>query len=117
VFANPGTQIKFTARKADGLRDVFEYSFRVPRKASHNGVKGSRGWRIIAFSGSFEINAASGELGRLVFETDPLPPDTGMCQAKISNDYHPMLIGDGEFLLPGRSELETFDTDGGKTDS
>ncbi len=28
-----------------------------------------------------------------------------------------MLIGDGEFLLPRRSELDTFDTDGGQTDS
>jgi hypothetical protein len=117
VFANPGAQIKFTATKADGLRDVMEYSFRVPLKASHTVVKGGRGWQHTAFRGSFEIDVASAELARLVFETDPLPPDTGMCQAKVSTDYHLMLIGDGEFRIPRRSELETFDTDGGQTDS
>ena len=117
VFANPGTQIEVTTGNADGPRDVFQYSFRVPLNASHRAVKGSRRWRLTAFSGSFEINVATAELEGLVFETDPLPPDTGMCQAKISTDYQFMLIGDGEFLIPRRSELETFDIDGGQTDS
>ena len=40
-----------------------------------------------------------------------------MFQAKISIDYHFMFIGDGDFLIPLRSELETSDVDGGKTDS
>ncbi len=40
-----------------------------------------------------------------------------MCRAKISTDYHFMPIGDGEFLIPRRSEFRTFDTDGGRTDS
>ncbi len=117
VFANPGAQINFTARRKDGLRDVFEYSFRVPLKASHNGVKGRRGWQVTAFSGSFEIDAATAELIQLVFETAPLPPDTEMCRAKISTAYHFMPIGDGQFLIPRRSQLDTFDINGGQTDS
>jgi hypothetical protein len=117
VFANAGAQTKFHTRKTDGSRDIFEYFFRVPLNASHFAIKGSRGWHITAFSGSFEINAASGELARLVYETDPLPPDTGMCEAKISTDYHFMRIGDGEYRIPQRSEFETSDIDGGQTDS
>ncbi len=117
VFANPGAQIKFSTTKADGPREVLEYSFRVPLKASHTTVKGSRGWQRTAVSGSFEIDVSNAELARFVIKTDPLPADTGMCQAKVSTDYHLMQIGDGEFRIPQRSELETFDTDGGQTDS
>lgn len=84
VFANPGAEIKFTVRKDNGHRKVFEYSFRVPLNSSHDGVKGSHGWRITAF---------------------------------ISTDYHFAPIGDGEFLLPRRSEFNTFDTNGSQTDS
>jgi hypothetical protein len=117
VFENPGAQIKLTARKADGHREVFEYSFLVPSNASHNYVKGSKGWRASAFSGSFDIDAKTAELTRLIFETDRLPPDTGMCQAEISTDYHFVPIGDGEFLMPRRSQLDTSDTNGGETRS
>jgi hypothetical protein len=89
----------------------------VPRNASHNRVKGRHGWDLTAFSGRFEIVSPTAELLQLAYETDPLQPDTNMCRAKISNDYHLLHIGDGEFRIPLRSEFETFDTDGGKTDS
>jgi hypothetical protein len=113
VFTNPGAQIKLTGRNGD----VFEYSFRVPLKASHFNVKGSQGWQLTAFSGSFKINAASATLVRLVLETDLLPRDTGMCQASISTDYRFMPIGDGVFLIPRQSEFETSNINGEKTDS
>ena len=40
-----------------------------------------------------------------------------MCQSKTTIDYHYVLIGDGEFLIPLRSELETPEPDGRQTDS
>lgn len=40
-----------------------------------------------------------------------------MCHAKTKIDYHFLLIGGDEFLIPLRSELETFDPYGGQTDS
>ena len=36
VFANPGAQVKFIGRTAEGPREMFKYSFRVPSNASHN---------------------------------------------------------------------------------
>jgi len=80
-------------------------------------IKGVSGWKTTGFSGSFEIYAATSDLARLVVETDQLPPDTHMCHTRTTLDYQFMLIGDSEFLLPRRSELETFDTDAGQTDS
>jgi hypothetical protein len=117
IFENPGAQIKFTGSKTDGLRKVLEYSFRVRREASHCNVKGSTGWRVTGFSGSFEIYTATADLARLVIETDRLSPDTNMCYAKTTIDYHFMLIGGNEFLIPLRSELETPEPDGSQTDS
>jgi hypothetical protein len=117
IFFNPSPEIKFIGKKNDGARDVFEYSFRVPLAASHYSVKGESGWKDTGYSGSFEINEATAELAKLVIETDQLPPDTGMCHTKTTLDYHFILIGHDEFLIPRRSQLETFGIDGGATDS
>jgi hypothetical protein len=117
VFANPGTEMNFSSRELTTTGDVFRYSFRVPANVSHYFVKGTSGWRVSAFSGSFGIQAQTAELTRLVLETDDLPTYTGMCRARISTDYHIARIGDGEFLIPQRSGFHTFDVDGGETDS
>jgi hypothetical protein len=117
VFENPGAQIKLIGSKAYGLRNVFVYSFRVPREVSHCHVKAPTGWRVTGFSGTFEIYTATGDLARLVIETDRLSPDTNMCYAKTTIDYHFMLIGGDEFLIPLRSELETLEPNGRQTDS
>jgi len=119
IFTNPGAHIEFIGSKRDGPREMLEYSFRVPVEASHFRVK-SRSqakWRVSGISGSFEIYAATADLARLVIETDPLSPDTEMCQAKIMIDYRFILIGGAEFLIPRQSELEILDSTGGKTDS
>jgi hypothetical protein len=89
----------------------------VPREASHSLIKTFSGWWVAGKSGSFEINAATGELARLVIISDPLPPDTNMCHTETTLDYHFELIGDGEFLIPLRSELKTFDLNAYQTDS
>jgi len=117
IFFNPRAEIKFIGKKSHGDREVFEYSFRVPLEASHYGVKGESGWKDTGYSGSFEINLATAELARLVIETDQLPLDTGICRVNHTLDYHFILIGHDEFLIPRRSEFETFDVDGGATNS
>ena len=117
IFENRGAQIKFVGSKAYGIRSVSEYSFRVSREASHCQVKGSMGWRITGFSGSFELYTATADLARLVIDTDRLSPDTNMCHAKTTIDYHFLLIGGDEFLIPLRSELQTFNPYGSQTDS
>ncbi|HML17804.1 MAG TPA: hypothetical protein VK419_12290 [Bryobacteraceae bacterium] len=113
VFENPGTQFYFMGRGNDAGGEVFVYRFRVPLAASHSGVRAhgqaraENGWVTTAYGGSFDIYSATAELARLQFETDELPPSTEMCRARTTIDYHMILIGDGELLLPIRSELET----------
>jgi hypothetical protein len=117
IFENPGTSFKFTGKKHEGLAEVFEYAFEVPAPASHYDVRGDTEWKVTGYHGSFEIYSATAELARLVEETAELPPDTRMCRARTSIDYHYMLIGDDEFLIPRQSQLETLSGNANETSS
>ncbi|MGD1092527.1 MAG: hypothetical protein ABSB35_11130 [Bryobacteraceae bacterium] len=115
LFANRIAQVTFTERKLDGAQVMFEYSFRVPQNLSRYRVRAGNGWEVTGYSGTFEINSGTAELARLVIQTDRLLPATHLCEARTTIDYHFMLIGDGEFLIPRRSELQTFDRNGART--
>jgi hypothetical protein len=117
IFENPGTRFKFTAKKHEGLAEVFEYAFEVPAQASHYDVRGDTEWKVTGYHGSFEIYSSTAELARLVVETAELPPDTRLCRARTSIDYHYMLIGDDAFLIPRQSKLETLSGNANETSS
>jgi hypothetical protein len=105
IFENPGTQYRFTGVKREG---VFEYDFEVAPDVSHYSIKAGADWKITGYRGSFEIDAATAGLGRLVVETDELPIESGMCRARTDTTYHYAQIGDGRFLLPLKSEFDTL---------
>lgn len=117
IFDNPGTRFKFTAKKHEGLAEVFEYAFEVPAQASHYDVRGDTEWKVTGYHGSFEIYSATAELARLAVETAQLPADTRICRARTSIDYHYMLIGDDEFLIPRQSKLDTLSGNANETSS
>jgi hypothetical protein len=117
IFENPGTSFKFTGKKHEGPAEVFEYGFEVPAPASHYDVRGDTDWKVTGYHGSFEIYSATAELARLVEETAELPPDTRICRARTSIDYHYMLIGGDEFLIPRQSQLETLSGNANETSS
>lgn len=117
VFENPGTRITFVGKKNEGSGEVFEYTFEVPAKASHYSVGTEKAWRITGYRGSFQIYSATAELARLVDETEQLPPEAGMCRARSRFDYHSMLIGDDEFLIPRVSRVDTLSGNAHETSS
>jgi hypothetical protein len=117
MFENRIAEVSFKERKGEGSQTVFEYSYRVPKKPSRYRVKAGNRWEITGYSGSFQINAQTAELARLVIDTDQLSRATGMCAATTTLDYSFTTIGDGEFLIPRQSELRTFDTNSNQTDS
>ncbi len=111
VFLNPGSVFHFlgrgTTKDGSGERETFAYTFQVPLKSSHMAIRAGNAWMEAGYSGSFDINAATAELASLRLETDELPPVTNMCRAATAIDYHMVLIGNGELLLPLRSALDT----------
>ncbi len=105
VFENSGTKYRFAAVNEDG---AFEYDFEVAPEVSHYGVKNGKDWIVTGYRGSFQINAKTAELARLIIETDELRPESGMCRARTDTAYHYARIGDGLFLLPLKSEFDTL---------
>jgi len=117
IFENKGTQYKFVSRKKDGARDVFEYSFEVAKDVSHYAVRAGNDWMVTAYHGSFEVYSATAELARLIVETAQLPPETQMCRARSDTDYHYVLIGDGQYLVPRKSAFDTLSPNASETHS
>jgi hypothetical protein len=117
VFENPGVRFRFDGTKNDGSGEVFEYAYEVPAEASHYDVVVGNGWKTTGYHGLFRIYAATGDLARLVVETDELPSQARLCRARTTIDYQYMLIGRGAFLIPRRSQLETLSPDAGETSS
>jgi hypothetical protein len=117
IFENPGARYSFTRRKSEGSRMVFEYAFEVPLASSTSRVKAGSEWKKTAYHGSFEVDAASADLVRVTSETSPLPLESKMCRFRTDTDYHYMQIGNGQFLMPGRSAFDTLGPDGSETRS
>lgn len=98
-------------------RRVFEYHFRTPIESSRYRIKVGGEWRFTANSGSFDIDAATADLTHFVIETDVLPAEAKMCQARTAIIYQHLHIGDGDFLIPIESEFQTVDPDASRTKS
>jgi hypothetical protein len=113
VFDNAGAQIEFAEKKGA----MFLYRFRIPEASSHYRIRAGSGWRITGSSGSFAIDPATGDLTQLTIQTDVLPPEAQMCQAKTVLDYQHVRIGENDFLLPRSSAFETAGVDFSKSQS
>ena len=111
IFQNPGTRIRFVGRRTEGSLERYQYDFDVPLNASHYAVKAGNEWKLTAYHGSILVNAATAELSRLFDETAQLSEATHMCRVQSIVDYHYVLIGNGEFLLPRRSEVTSISPD------
>ena len=102
VFQNPAARFKYTDRKGGGPQEVFEYVFEVPVEGSQYSIKVGNELKVTGFHGLVQIYAATADLALLIEETNELPPESGMCLARTSIDYHTVLIGDGPFLFHAR---------------
>jgi hypothetical protein len=108
IFENPGAHYTFLSQKNDGTRVVFVYSFDVPVAASNYRVQAAAEWRKTAYHGTFEVDAATAELTRLVSETAALPTEAKACRYRTSTDYHYETIGNGRFLIPQHSDFDVL---------
>ncbi|HWE52614.1 MAG TPA: hypothetical protein VG273_22670 [Bryobacteraceae bacterium] len=116
VFDNPGAAIEFVKEKTVEGRRVFEYRFQIPLERSHYGIRVNGDWQTTGTSGSFEIAAASADLGRFTIQTNLLPPGAEMCQAKTSLEY-PAFSGGTKYLMPLKNEFQTVHPGSVRTES
>jgi hypothetical protein len=117
IFNNRGATFEFKGRINNGQREVFEYSFRVPRGTSQYSVNVVGGRALTGFAGSFQIDTTSADLLRMTQESDVLPSTAYMCRVKVTSDYTYAQIGDGRIMIPRQSVLDTLVASGDQTSS
>jgi hypothetical protein len=98
-------------------RLVMEFSFTVPREESHYQVKAGTEWIITGYTGTFWVDPSSGELVRLAFHTDELPPATNTCQTDTTLDYAMVQLGKGDYLLPKRTQQRFIGREGSESEN
>jgi hypothetical protein len=117
IFENRGAHYNFLGRKREGSRDLLEYAFEVSFEASHFFASAGNEWKKTAYRGSFEIDAATADLARVSIETAELPADTQMCRIRNVTDYRYAQVGNGQFLIPRKSEFDTVSPNANETRS
>lgn len=112
IFENDGARFWYTGEHADRDKHFYEYSYAVPRDASHYAIRVGRTWITTAFKGTIRIDPQTCDLQQLTVLTTDLLPITGMCQADTTLIYERSQIGAATFLLPRDSILRIVRTDG-----
>jgi hypothetical protein len=93
-------------------RRFFLYSFQVPHSRSQYHIKGSEGWLITAYSGTFLLDPQDPDIVNLTVRTDELPASTSSCQAISEVDYGRIPIHDRAVLIPSETRLRMIDQSG-----
>jgi hypothetical protein len=91
-----------------------QFAFDVPVDKSHYKIKVGTDWQATAYTGSFEADAADGELAWLEIKTAVLPPAAGTCQTTTRLKLGRTAIGAGRFLVTTRAQQEFEIADGGR---
>ncbi len=94
-----------------GLLSAFD--FKVPIHKSHYSYK-SEGHpaRTIGYGGTFYAQPDSGDLKRLVIDTDQFPQGDSFCHVVDTMDYGHLKVGSGDFLLPTVARMDILYSNG-----
>jgi hypothetical protein len=113
VFLGDGPTFKYAGLcKRDGHK-AFRYDFRVPLENSRLLVKqGASADAMVAYQGSFWVDAETLDMLRLTWKTDHIPPSVGIRSITKSMQYQVVHVGNSDFVLPLHSELTSFDQQG-----
>jgi len=117
IFDNDAAEFDYRGEKTRGDKHVLQFGYTIAPEVSHYEIHFGHSWLTTGFSGTFEVDPATLEIGRVTVETSELPEETGFCEVTATLDYQRVAIGDGTFLLPKQSQLRFVLRDGEETDS
>ncbi len=117
VFENPSAQYRFAGQRSADGRTLYTYTFDVPLEASTYRVETGSGWQKTAFHGSFDLDAATSELLRVMTETAGLPDGAQACRYRTAANYHEVPIGGGQYLIPIESAFDDVVANGSEDHS
>ena len=113
VFGPDAEQFRYLGNHDTPLGFLATFSYKVPQLKSHYNYRseGNPG-RIIGYEGSFYADPKTGDLKRLIVETDEFVPGDSFCHVRDTMDYGRVKIGEGEFLLPNTAKMVILFTSG-----
>jgi hypothetical protein len=113
VFLGDGPTFKYAgACKRDGHK-TFRYNFSVPLENSRLLLtRGASAEEMVAYRGSFWVDADTLDMVRLEWKTDHVPTSVGLSSVEKSMRYKIVHVGNSDFVLPLHSELVSFDQQG-----
>ena len=117
IFDNDEAQFDYRGEKIRADKHVYVFGFAVAPEASHYEIHASGVWMTAGYSGTFELDPSTLEIGRITVETSELPSETEVCEAATELDYHRVTIGDGTFLLPREGRLRLVLRNGDETNN
>lgn len=105
VFLSGGPEFTFKGEESlDGKR-VYRYDYDVPVRRSTYKLRVRPLEAVVAFYGSFWVDAGTLDLIRLKVEVDDIPVELGLVRASDVMEYARVEIGQSDFLLARSSEL------------
>lgn len=112
VFDGRAAQVERVGETKLGGRRAMEYRYRVTRARSgfslrHGEVEGK-----VGYGGSFYVDPDTDDLIRLEVRADDIPAALGIPAEEEILDYQRVRLGEGDFLLPQRSEMRMESDDG-----
>lgn len=112
VFDSGAPEFTYVGEMKKHGRHVVRYDFRVPLERSPFVVRSGDLRRNVAYRGSFWADLETLDLVRLEVHVTEIPPELRLSAIHDAMEYRRTHIGNNDFLLPYRSELETEDSEG-----
>ena len=104
---------------ADG-RTLLEYAYRIPAAGSNYKLRlplTPDSWYYTAYSGTFQVDAATDDVVRLEVDTDELPRSVGSCTTLSAMDYNPVRIGRSEVMLTSKMRQRWVNPNGDEAEN
>jgi len=117
IFGTPSPEYRYAGLDRSSGDPVAVYQYRIAATASHYQIKtGPRAGdtAILAFEGSFSIDAQTGVLRRLTIIVPDPPARSETCRIETEIDYKPVAIAGTPVVLPQSTLLKLWDPDGSR---
>jgi len=112
VFFTPDAAIGPALAETKSGQTVLRYDYRVPLAASGYHLRVPPKDALVAYHGSFWVDAQTLELQHLDVTVDAIPPFLGLTAASNAMEFAPVEIGGSSFRLPRQTELKITDLRG-----
>ncbi len=113
IFGIGGADFRYAGERVSFPGPAAEFEYALPlEKSRYTYNTGDGVNRTVAYHGQLLVDPVTAELRRLIVNADDFPASSGVCQTLHTIDYQRERIGDGDFVLPEKSQFAVLYSDG-----